>query len=283
MDKILAIDCSQLADSLSGRFRLSLSGSAASTAKGVGVAVRPADLSPPNGFMLLITPGWKSIDAEFVPDNYAGSLIRAMGNSGPRARELFSSLADVFVKKGYRIDLSINGSVTLPTAPLPVHPWARFEINVHRLTSALDDGDTAQLTSATDIAGVCLSLLLTLLPLEEDEGATPALYEARLPEGACTKVVVNKYERSPANRAACIAVHGSVCKVCGFDFGKFYGQFGQGYIEVHHRIPIAKMSGNYVVNPVTDLVPLCSNCHSVVHRHNPPVDPEVLAGVIKEK
>jgi 5-methylcytosine-specific restriction protein A len=233
--------------------------------------------------MVLITLGWKSIDADFVPDNYAGSLIRAMGNSRPQARELFSSLADEFVKQGYRINLSINGSVTLPTASLPVDPWTKFEINVHRLTSALDDGDIAQHATATDIAGVCLSLLLTLLPLEEDEAATPALYEAGLPEGARTKVVVNKFERSPANRAACIAVHGSVCKVCGFDFGKVYGQLGQGYIEVHHRIPVSKMSGNYVVNPVTDLVPLCSNCHSVVHRHDPPVDPEVLANMIKEK
>ena len=36
---------------------------------------------------------------------------------------------------------------------------------------------------------------------------------------------------------------------------------------------IAISNGVGMVDPVTELVPLCSNCHSMVHRRNPPVHP----------
>ena len=85
---------------------------------------------------------------------------------------------------------------------------------------------------------------------------------------------------SPVNRAACIAAHGSVCKVCGFDFGEVYGPLGQGYIEVHHRLPVSQMGAGYIVNPVRDLVPLCSNCHAAVHRTDPPMETEALAAIV---
>lgn len=38
-------------------------------------------------------------------------------------------------------------------------------------------------------------------------------------EGAQKTILQNNYERNPKARARCIAVHGSACKVCGFDFG----------------------------------------------------------------
>jgi 5-methylcytosine-specific restriction enzyme A len=123
---------------------------------------------------------------------------------------------------------------------------------------------------------------LTLVPLEEVDSVAMPLYEGGLPEGACTTVTVNRYERSPVNRAACIAAHGSVCNVCGFDFGKAYGELGIGYIEVHHRIPVSKMGAGYIVDPITDLVPLCSNCHSAVHRIDPPLEPEALVAILEK-
>lgn len=56
------------------------------------------------------------------------------------------------------------------------------------------------------------------------------------------------------------------CECCGFDFSKIYGEWGDGYIEVHHRNPVSQKGGNYKVNPHTDLAMLCSNCHSMIHR-----------------
>jgi 5-methylcytosine-specific restriction protein A len=74
------------------------------------------------------------------------------------------------------------------------------------------------------------------------------------------------YERSPKNRARAIEIHGTKCKACGFDFNEFYGEeLAKDYIEIHHTVSISKLEG-YAIDPDKDLIPLCSNCHSIVHR-----------------
>lgn len=73
------------------------------------------------------------------------------------------------------------------------------------------------------------------------------------------------YERSSRNRARAIQIHGTICSACGFDFDRVYGaEYARHYIEVHHTRSIG--AGVTVPNPETDLVPLCSNCHSMAHR-----------------
>jgi 5-methylcytosine-specific restriction protein A len=84
-------------------------------------------------------------------------------------------------------------------------------------------------------------------------------------EGASHQVTVNAYERNPAARAACIAHYGSTCVVCGFNFGAVYGPLGKGFIHVHHLKPLAEISGRYEVDPITDLRPVCPNCHAIIH------------------
>lgn len=75
-----------------------------------------------------------------------------------------------------------------------------------------------------------------------------------------------EYERSPKNRAKAIEIHGTTCKACGFDFDVAYGElYARSFIEIHHLASISKQGGK-PVNPETDLVPLCSNCHSMAHR-----------------
>ena len=96
------------------------------------------------------------------------------------------------------------------------------------------------------------------------------------PEGSICSVTVNRYERDRRNRASAIAIHGTRCQGCGMDFGERYGKVAKGFIEVHHIIPVSKMPAGYVVNPETDLIPLCSNCHSVVHRGEAPMAIEKL-------
>lgn len=83
-------------------------------------------------------------------------------------------------------------------------------------------------------------------------------------EGAKHQDTVTRYERDRENRKACIAHYGYVCQVCKMDFAKTYGDLGKEFIEVHHLHPVAQGERN--VNPITDLIPLCSNCHSMIHR-----------------
>lgn len=88
-------------------------------------------------------------------------------------------------------------------------------------------------------------------------------------EGASMSVTVNAYERSGRARAACLAHHGFKCAVCGFDFERAYGSLGKDYIHVHHVVPLSSIRRTYVVDPTTDLIPVCPNCHALIHRTHP--------------
>ena len=41
---------------------------------------------------------------------------------------------------------------------------------------------------------------------------------------------------------------------------------GDGFIEVHHLSPISQQTEAHAIDPTTDLVPLCANCHAMIHR-----------------
>lgn len=86
-------------------------------------------------------------------------------------------------------------------------------------------------------------------------------------EGAKRVKTHVSYERSLKNRAKAIEIHGTVCKACGFDFNLFYGRdLAFHFIEIHHVIQLSELREGTSINPETDLVPLCSNCHSMIHR-----------------
>ena len=99
-------------------------------------------------------------------------------------------------------------------------------------------------------------------------------------EGAQKTVQVNKYERNVYARRECIRIKGLNCMVCGFKFEEFYGSVGKDYIQVHHIIPLSEIGENYYVDPVRDLVPICANCHAMVHSKNPPYSVEELKEIL---
>ncbi len=85
-------------------------------------------------------------------------------------------------------------------------------------------------------------------------------------EGSKTHAEYERRYRNPQLRKQCIAEWGCVCQVCGFDFSKAYGdELGANFIEVHHLEPISTYDKEHPVDPINDLVPLCSNCHSMIH------------------
>lgn len=88
-------------------------------------------------------------------------------------------------------------------------------------------------------------------------------------EGASKTVLVNQYERSSVAKLKCLAHHGYKCAVCAFDFERTYGEIGKNYIHVHHIIPISEIGKEYELNPITDLIPVCPNCHSMIHITRP--------------
>jgi len=89
-------------------------------------------------------------------------------------------------------------------------------------------------------------------------------------EGTKAQITVNCYERDPQARSRCIEQRGTSCVVCGFNFEHEFGEIGEGFIHVHHTIPLSERGHEYEVDPYRDLVPVCPNCHAMLHRKSPP-------------
>lgn len=89
------------------------------------------------------------------------------------------------------------------------------------------------------------------------------------PEGTVKQVKVNIFERNPQARLVNIRKYGASCVVCGFDFGKVFGEVGKGFIHVHHLFPLSKIRKDYRLNPIDDLRPVCPNCHAMLHQKKP--------------
>ena len=85
-------------------------------------------------------------------------------------------------------------------------------------------------------------------------------------DGAISFFYGKRYERNPLNRAKAIEIHGLNCNGCGFNFEQMYGERGKDFIEIHHIKPLSSSENEIVINPKTDLVPLCANCHRMIHR-----------------
>lgn len=88
-------------------------------------------------------------------------------------------------------------------------------------------------------------------------------------EGAVRQVLVSIYERDPVARAECLKRHGFRCAVCNVSFEECYGNIGKGFIHVHHKKPLATCRKPYRINPERDLVPVCPNCHAMLHTCDP--------------
>jgi len=102
-------------------------------------------------------------------------------------------------------------------------------------------------------------------------------------EGAKKTITVNSYERDNNARNRCIEIHGLSCAVCEMNFEEIYGSIGIGYIHVHHIKPLSEVNNSYLVNPETDLIPVCPNCHAMLHRPKEVVKIEALKAMYHEE
>lgn len=88
----------------------------------------------------------------------------------------------------------------------------------------------------------------------------------RLNEGKQKKIYVNAYERNSGARTKCISHYGTQCIICRFDFERNFGERGKGFIHVHHIVALSAIKTEYKVDPISDLRPVCPNCHAMLHR-----------------
>lgn len=109
-------------------------------------------------------------------------------------------------------------------------------------------------------------------PLDpEDEENLDLLNQKSYKEGKRRFVLHRSLERSRQLVKDAKAYHSKKhggrmeCEVCTVDFEREYGERGKGFIEAHHRIPIARARKNSKPK-VEDLAMVCGNCHRMLHR-----------------
>lgn len=263
---------------LSNRFGLSLSAGVGADSVGSYFELFPADVDRSESFKLVVHIGWRHLEASFVPGSFAAVLIQAMGSADKERQNIFATFAKSLISDGGRIVMTVNGSEVSPVeaATWPAG-WNRLSISVKKSPTEASSED---IDSAVSWTGRLLGMILALAPTEEVLVSSSGPSGAS--EGAAFSVETTRYERSRLNRAACLQLRGTKCLVCGFDFGETYGPLGEGFIHVHHIVPVSNIGPDYVVNPASDLAPICPNCHNMVHRTEPPLTVEQLQNVIRE-
>lgn len=258
------IDAVRIAALLTESFGLQIIASEVEMDGGVWPSIRPATPTEPNGFSVVLGRAPRLATALFRPDRFAAALVHTMADADKEARADCIGQVQLARETGIRVLMNADDRTLGSDEDILPRRWKNIGIECekrHMGSGAVTSSDEVRVASA------CLGIALSLLPLEENQAAD----EPGLPEGARFTTFVNRYERSAVNRAACLAHHGISCAGCGFRFEDAYGPVASGYIEVHHLTPVSQMGGAYRINPGKDLIPLCANCHAVVHRRTPPL------------
>lgn len=154
----------------------------------------------------------------------------------------------------------------------------------HEVLTALVDCGYLTLTT-TDI----LTVSDDLLPASSSSGAETREFgtiesvnlTAPILEGAVNTVNLTIRERSRKARDRCIKKYGWNCAVCDVNFENIYGSIGKGFIHVHHLELLSSSNDMREVDPEADLIPVCPNCHAMVHRRTPPISMEEIKTLIE--
>lgn len=117
---------------------------------------------------------------------------------------------------------------------------------------------------------------------ERDDASSGSATGGARSEGSRYEVVATVIERDPRLRDAALAIHGYGCAACGIVLADRYGELGADFIHIHHLKPLADLDGEAAVDPRSELVPLCPNCHAMAHRRRPPVPIDRLRKLLRE-
>lgn len=272
----------RITDKLTEKYGLSMTSILGSDEKGTFIKFMPVELHEAEGFSIRTVIGWRSISVEFIPGKFSALLIKTMGEADAEKRTIFKSFAELAVSKSGHLIMRVNGLATDPIkTELWPSMWKMLEMNLKYVPIVLEDYNPLEIE---DIIFNCTSnlhaLVVSLLPLFESDREIESSIEG-LPEGSVTRIEVNRYERNRLNRAICIEKRGTRCVVCGYSFGEVFGQIGEGFIHIHHTTPVSQIGEDYIIDPENDLVPVCANCHAMLHRKDPPYSTDELKDKIR--
>lgn len=265
------IDSKYLSNALSARFCLDVAATTERTSEGQKIVIMPDGIEHTISFRVELVLGWRTITGVFVPGNFASSLVQNMNSAKPAQRAAFAVFAKSLQDKGAIVVLEFDDKQADPVAAGTwPDKWKKINIRMKKIGIVLEKNGFYDFQAAFPWATGFFGMSLSLLPLE------PEAEE----EGAELFRVVRQFERSRINRAACIEIHGTSCKICNFSFKQTYGKTGDGFIHVHHIVPLSLVSESYILNPATDLIPVCPNCHAMLHRRVPPYSINDIKGML---
>lgn len=216
---------------------------------------------------------------EINPQKNAGGILSEMAQADTHKQQVFFQYLKVLCGKKAKVSFTVNNGGLSEQTPWP-EVWRFFNCRIDLVPIPENNGgsDIVDLLSDWMIQGT--ALILSLLTVEETSSQLDTTGQQ---EGGVKEVLSKRYERSRVNREICLAHKGYSCHVCGFNFLEKYGSLGKNYIEVHHTTPVSEMGEGYVVDIDRELVPVCSNCHSMLHRKNPPYTVEELKEIIAQQ
>lgn len=176
------------------------------------------------------------------------------------------------------IDLSVQRSGVLETALADIRDAHQSAMRISSRRPASDGVQSGHSQWAVDRLGQAVGLNLPTpgYLLERTSRPKTPSRGLELMEGAIKRVAGSRHERSREARWLCVEHHGCRCAVCDFRFEDAFGAIGKDFIHVHHIEPLAARKGSYAVDPIHDLVPVCPNCHAMLHRVTPPYEIEAL-------
>jgi 5-methylcytosine-specific restriction protein A len=232
-------------------------------------------------FHLKFSRSWKTTKIEFVPSAFGSRIANYLCSEVLAHKSELENLlqAPPITISHYLLELDNQNFQVVEKLDQTPH-MLRFEIEAMTPESSIEHGllnDTE-----ANLLEIAASVFVTLLPKPSSHYTNPEEVIG-FPEGATSKVLVNKYERDPRNRSAAIAIHGYLCLACGFDFQDNYGDLGSEFIIVHHVVPVSQIGSNYVIDPSKDLITLCANCHAMIHRQDPPLSLDQLKNIVRNK
>lgn len=223
------------------------------------VFIRDEGIDRGRGFSMAITTNLLGYEAAINFDDYASGLYKyvdkQLAENNHPIRKLFERKNNVSCTRhrNYVEELFKGG-------PLREDVWWLNIVYRHQNNERFVKEDFTELL---------LSFILSVFPyqLEAEE------------EGSPEEKYVTVFERSRINRSLCLSFHGFNCKACGISLREQYGHVARNFIHVHHLNPLA-FAGQSKIDPLTDMVPLCPNCHGIAHLRTPPFSVEEIKNMI---
>ena len=212
------------------------------------ITIEQYDISQPS-----MRKAWKAEFHEFLIDYYRPSLINA--------ENVFKAISnvDIFIKKHNL------GDKMLHIKDVNVAQNVKGSLLSHKSFAM---GGTI---SANDYKVIVLERYIEYLESKTVSGDTshsPSEQKEeelqKATEGIIKEVTFFRSKRNRMIRNLCAERDKYTCQVCGFNFEKTYGERGKGFIEIHHKNPMANFDGVHEIE-LKDLIALCSNCHSMIH------------------